>query len=66
MSQSLQPKSPQNRNFLKFKPLKRFLQSSLYPGIFQWLAVLIFAVSWHVRVLPFLPEMGRVNIWHCQ
>jgi len=44
MIQSIKPKSSRNRNFLKFKPLKRFLQSSLYPGIFQWLAVLIFAV----------------------
>ena len=40
MSQPLQPKSPKNRNFLKFKPLKWFLQSSLYPRIFQWAAVL--------------------------
>jgi len=44
MSQPLQPKSPQTSNLLKFKPLKWFLQSSYYPRIFQWAAVLIFAV----------------------
>ncbi|SHH17189.1 4Fe-4S binding protein [Desulfosporosinus lacus] len=44
MSQPLQPKSPLKKNFLNFKPLKWFLQSSLYPSIFQWAAVLVFAV----------------------
>ena len=51
MNQTLQPKSPPNKNFLKFKPLKWFLQSSLYPLIFQWVAV-------HIKGLP--PGNGEV------
>lgn len=34
----------QPRNLLNFRPLKRFLQSSLYPRIFQWLTVIVFTV----------------------
>jgi hypothetical protein len=31
-------------NLLQFSPLKRFIQSRWYPGLFQWAAMLVFAV----------------------
>ncbi|MCB8814314.1 hypothetical protein [Desulfosporosinus shakirovi] len=59
MSQAPPPKSPQKRNFLKLKPLKCFLQSSLYPGIFSGghssLSSSLFSVGSGV---PFAPLPG--------
>ncbi|MDR3598901.1 MAG: 4Fe-4S binding protein [Desulfosporosinus sp.] len=38
------PSSKQPINFLNYPLLKRFLKSSLYPKIFQWITVLVFGV----------------------
>jgi polyferredoxin len=60
------PPVPAGRNLLAYRPVKAFLRSRWYPGIFQWPAAAVFAiVVWQLLLGPDTAHdnLGTALVW---